>query len=215
MTEQKLNIYEKLQKCRVEIQQKAIKKTGKNNFSNYDYIELKDFLPFINESCERYKLCPIFNFQEDKAALVVFNAENPHERVTFTTPIRIGNLKGCNEMQSIGGTQTYARRYLYFMAFEIVDNDLINQSVEDIEKDAQMEKITPVKVALIEQKIRETGTDKEKFLKWVKVKKVEDITASQFEKCMKAFEGKAKKNAELEKDFNKQMKKEHQQEMNF
>lgn len=215
MAEQKLNIYEKLQECRVEIQQKSIKKSGKNDFSHYDYLELGDFLPFINESCKKYKLCPVFNFQSDKATLTIFNAENTQERITFTTPVRIGNLKGCNDMQSIGGTQTYARRYLYFMAFEIVENDLINQSVEDTEKDAQMEKITPVKVALIEKKIKETGTDKAKFLKWVKVSKVEDITVSMFDKCMKAFGDKAKKNAELEKDFTQQINKEHQQEINF
>ena len=38
-----MNIYEKLQKCRVDLQQMNIKKSGKNKFSGYMYFELGDF----------------------------------------------------------------------------------------------------------------------------------------------------------------------------
>ena len=33
------------------------------------------------------------------------------------------SLKGANEVQNLGGCQTYSRRYLYLNAFEIVEHD--------------------------------------------------------------------------------------------
>ena len=43
-----MNIYEKLQKARVDLQSKGIKKSGKNTFAKYDYYELADFMPAVN-----------------------------------------------------------------------------------------------------------------------------------------------------------------------
>jgi len=61
------NIYAKLQKSRVELQKKEMKKSGENKFSHYNYFELGDFLPQINEICERNGLATIFEFTEEKA----------------------------------------------------------------------------------------------------------------------------------------------------
>ena len=48
MGEQKqLNIYQKLQKSRVDLQNKKLKKTGINKYSNYDYFELGDLLMLV------------------------------------------------------------------------------------------------------------------------------------------------------------------------
>ena len=53
MTEEnKLNIYQKIQKARVELQNSKLKKSGKNDFSKYEYFELGDFLPNINKICD-------------------------------------------------------------------------------------------------------------------------------------------------------------------
>ena len=34
-------------------------------------------------------------------------------------------MKGLNSMQTLGGIQTYQRRYLYMLVFDIVENDII------------------------------------------------------------------------------------------
>jgi hypothetical protein len=36
------------------------------------------------------------------------------------------NLKGCHEIQNLGAVQTYQRRYLYVLAFEIVEHDVLD-----------------------------------------------------------------------------------------
>lgn len=40
-----MNIYKKLQKCRVDLQNSNLKKSGNNKFAGYSYFELGDFLP--------------------------------------------------------------------------------------------------------------------------------------------------------------------------
>ena len=118
-----MNIYEKLQNMRVELQQKNIKKSGKNKFAGYDYFELSDILPPINELQAKYKTCSFVSFNSEEAALKIVNAEDPKEEIVFTSPIAGLNLKGAHEIQNLGGVQTYSRRYLYLNAFEIIENE--------------------------------------------------------------------------------------------
>ncbi len=118
-----MNIYEKLQSMRVELQQKNIKKSGKNKFAGYEYYELSDILPPINELQAKHKTCSYISFNPDLAVLNIINSENPEEQITFTSPMAELTLKGGQAIQNLGGVETYQRRYLYMAAFEIVEND--------------------------------------------------------------------------------------------
>lgn len=118
-----MNIYEKLQCMRVELQKKKIRKSGRNKFAGYDYFELSDILPHINQLQEKHKTCSFITFDRETAKLTIINSEKPDERIEFTIPMANLNLKGANEVQNLGGCQTYCRRYLYLNAFEIVEND--------------------------------------------------------------------------------------------
>ena len=51
----------------------------------------------------------------------VYGKETP---VIYQMPIERADIKGANEMQKIGGTRTYAKRYLYMEALNISDNKL-------------------------------------------------------------------------------------------
>ena len=44
-----MKVYSSLQKCRVELQKKNLKKSGHNKFAGYTYYELADVLPTINQ----------------------------------------------------------------------------------------------------------------------------------------------------------------------
>ena len=44
-----MNIFEKIQAVRVELRHTKLKMSGKNKFANYEYMELDDFLPTLNE----------------------------------------------------------------------------------------------------------------------------------------------------------------------
>lgn len=118
-----MNIYEKLQKARVDLQTMNLKKSGENKFAGFKYYELGDFLPAINKLLLDNKLFSYINFNSESAVLTIVNAEKVDEIVIFTSPLGTLNLKGCNDIQNLGGVQTYLRRYLYMNAFEIVEND--------------------------------------------------------------------------------------------
>ncbi|GKX65614.1 ERF family protein [Inconstantimicrobium mannanitabidum] len=193
MTEVKLNIYQKLQKCRVEIQNKKIKATGKNEYSNYEYLELSDFLPAVNEVAKNNNLCTLFQFGIEKATLTIIDTEDLNSKIEFSTPVAIAQLKGCNQMQNVGGTQTYARRYLYMSAFEISESDLLNKLEEDKEAVEGMQKIDSSKVQTLKNLIEKTGTKEVDFLKWRKVKSIEDITNIAFYECINMLDKKMKK----------------------
>lgn len=118
-----MNIYEKLQCMRVELQKKKIHKSGRNKFAGYDYFELSDILPHINQLQEKHKTCSFITFDREIAKLTILNSEKVDEKIEFTIPMATLSLKGANEVQNLGGCQTYSRRYLYLNAFEIVEHD--------------------------------------------------------------------------------------------
>lgn len=122
-----MNIYMKLQKCRVELHNKKLKKTGYNKYSDYNYYELSDFMPAINELMLENNLCSFLQFNKDLATLTIVNSENPEENIVFTSPMSNATLKACHEVQNLGAVETYIRRYLYINAFEVVEVDAIDK----------------------------------------------------------------------------------------
>lgn len=130
-------IYEKLQKARVELQNKKLKKSGKNNYSGFTYYELADFLPQINQIFYDLKLSSNFSMKDGYAILTVTDWED--ETFTdFITPTETLELKGCTRIQALGGVHTYLKRYLYLNALEIVESDMLDAKagqIEEVKKD--------------------------------------------------------------------------------
>lgn len=124
------NIYAKLQRARVKLQECDLTKSGENKFSKYKYFELKDFLPAINKILDEEKLFSIVEIDDKIGNLLIINSENTDERVVFSVPSAKMDMKGSNEIQQIGAVQTYIRRYLYVNAFEIAENDQIDAGGE-------------------------------------------------------------------------------------
>lgn len=124
--ETKKNIYQKLQEMRIDLQNTQLKKSGHNKFSKFYYYELKDFLPTINEMMAKQKLFNFISFGLRYAKLTILNIENPEEKIIFTSPMSTAKLTACHEVQNLGAVQTYLRRYLYIVAFEIIENDALD-----------------------------------------------------------------------------------------
>lgn len=118
-------VYAKLQKARIKLQQSAIKKSGHNKFSGYFYFELSDFLPTVNEIFNELGLCSVISFDKELATLRIIDTDNGGS-ITFTSPMADAHLKGCHPIQNMGATQTYSRRYLYVSALEIVEHDALD-----------------------------------------------------------------------------------------
>jgi len=160
MAETVKNIYLKMTESRGELQKVEFKKSAYNSYSKYYYFDLSDILP------------PIFNMTKETAALRIINAENTKEEILFAMPVGISPLKGCNDMQSIGGAQTFAQKYLYSSAFGISETDATDK--QDNEEGA-LEPISNVQVKVIESLLKETSSDRMAFLGYARVKDVKEI----------------------------------------
>lgn len=123
-----MNVYSKLQKCRVMLQSMNLKKSGENKFAGYDYFELQDFMPPINELFLGEGLFGQVSFTSEVASLTIINTDKPEENIIFTSPMASAALKGCHDIQNVGAVETYQRRYLYTMALEIVEKDALDKT---------------------------------------------------------------------------------------
>ena len=123
-----MNVYQKLNVCRVALQSSELKKSGNNKFAGYSYFELGDFLPTINRLFAENGLCSVVRFDKEVAELRVVNADDPQQEIIFTSPMADASLKGCHPIQNLGAVQTYSRRYLYLAALEIVEHDAVDSS---------------------------------------------------------------------------------------
>ena len=121
-----VNIYQKLQKCRVELQAMNLKKSGNNKFAGYTYFELGDFLPHVNKLMLDHNLASNISFSTELATLTIIDADKPSDTLTFTSPMSDANLKGCHAIQNLGAVQTYLRRYLWTNAMEISEHDALD-----------------------------------------------------------------------------------------
>ncbi|EHR0218368.1 ERF family protein [Clostridium perfringens] len=212
MTEtKKFNIYQKIQRARVDLQNKDLKKTGYNKYSNYKYFELGDFLPHINDICNEIGLYTEFSYEEKLATLTIYNTENLEEKRIWTTPVEVATLKGCSTIQNIGGTQSFARRYLYMMAFEIAETDVIDGGAVDEDAELGKQKIGQAHVLTINSLIQETETDKKEFLAWAGVNRVEDITNEAVGTCLTMLNKKKTLKEKREQEELKQIEAEQQQ----
>ena len=135
-------IYKKLQTCRVELQNKKLKKSGENKFAKFKYFELADFLPTVNELFEKHGLFSNFSIDNGLAKLVITDCDDETCQI-FTSPVADADVKGCTAIQSLGAVHTYLKRYLYLNALEIVENDALDASVgskefEPVDKDEKI-----------------------------------------------------------------------------
>lgn len=124
-------VYAKLQKARIKLQQSSIKKSGWNGFAKYAYFELKDFLPEINSIFHELGLCSVISFDKELATLRIVDTDNGG-CITFTSPMVQANMKGNHDIQNLGAVETYSRRYLYVTALELVEHDLLD-AIKDID----------------------------------------------------------------------------------
>lgn len=144
-------VYSKLQLARVMLQETSLKKTGKNDYANFTYFQLKDFLPEVNKIFaklglfSRFMLCPevvATETMEVKNENSVNVASKPiikemaileiidivkGDNVIYkmeVAPLTIGNNTKQNLYQAAGGRSTYYKRYLYRDALEIEEDDV-------------------------------------------------------------------------------------------
>ena len=122
-----MNVYKKLMLARLELQSRKLKKSGLNEFAGYQYFELGDFLPAVQEIFAKHGLCGVITFGNDIARLTIVDTEGEGS-IEVTSPMSTAALKGAHAIQNLGAVQTYIRRYLWVTAMEIVEHDALDSS---------------------------------------------------------------------------------------
>lgn len=120
-------VHLKLMRARLMLQDKQLKKSGHNKFAGYQYFELGDFIPTINEIFFEVGLCGVVSYDAEIASLTITDVEDG-ANIIITSPMADANLKGCHPIQNLGAVETYTRRYLWVTAMEIVEHDALDSS---------------------------------------------------------------------------------------
>ena len=112
---------------------RPLKKSGKNKFAGYEYFELQDILPHAHDVFNKVGLCGVFSVFDNVASLQVYETDTGAS-ISFQSPLVMAeNAKG-QAIQSLGSTHTYFRRYLWLMAMEITENDVIDAGDQPAKK---------------------------------------------------------------------------------
>lgn len=158
MTETKIkNLNESIISIRVKLQNAKLKKSGKNKYAGFDYFELADFLPKLNELMLEEGINDRYRIEEGYSILELVKGEEKQEYTIpfklFETPLTYKKDKDGNfikskegeyiqvpsmqDIQYLGALNTYYKRYLYLNAFGITDGEVIDSmnNNELLEKD--------------------------------------------------------------------------------
>lgn len=177
---------------RVKLQNRNLKKSGFNKFAGFNYFELADFLPSLNELMQEEEVNDLFTIEDEKATLTLIKGEERQSYsmpfVLFETPVNIKEnketgeireVKSMQDIQYLGALNTYYKRYLYLNAFGITDGDVIdsmdNNTINDKKPQGTGKKATEKQIA----KVKELVTNIDALLKYYEVDKLEDLTMYQ------------------------------------
>lgn len=131
-----MNICRKLQIARLKFLQAGVKKTGKNIHLEFMYFELADIVPVAEAIFTEVGLLMVPTFGKEYAVAKVFNCDDRDEEpMTFEAPFtQIGPIVSntgkvvTNEMQALGSSITYMRRYLWQLVLDIIESDSIDNT---------------------------------------------------------------------------------------
>lgn len=157
-----MNVYQKLIEARAQFLNDGVEKTGKNMNVGFKYFELTDIVPAVTKIFKELGLIAVDKFTNETAYMTIVNCDAPEETIEFEAPFNqiapiISNAgkQVTNEMQALGSSITYMRRYLYMIAMDIVENDSIEPQItnEEAPKAAPKAPATPEQRQEVKQEL--------------------------------------------------------------
>ena len=219
MDGKKMNVYQKLLKARADFLAAKVKKSGKNQHLRFEYFELDDIIPVATRIFSEVGLLPVVCFDGELATMRMVDADCPEDYITFTSPVVALTQNGMNAVQALGATETYQRRYLYYMALDICEPDALDrdqpqqpdkrpaarQSAKVPAKTAPSPRLKPEQVEDILRRAEQTGISSTGMEDWIRGHlKVEPMEMTEEDgcKCFKAIEAVAAKRKAKEEQNN-------------
>jgi len=170
MTEEKMNIYQKLLAITAEAEK--IPKNGYNTFSKYHYVRAVDALGHIKKLLEKYNIHLSLSETECKRYR---DGKNFHTEIKVTAKfINIEDPKDYHETtyysvsadtldKDIFKAKTNGLKYLFTQEFKLVTDDFVDTEQGGKHEEPEPEPITKEQTDEIEKLIKDTGADEAKF----------------------------------------------------
>lgn len=172
------NVYQKLAKAREMFLISDTKKSGKNMQLAFKYFELDDIVPVATKIFNEIGLISLVSMSNETALMLICDTDNPDDKISFSAPFKqlspIVSNSGkqvTNEMQCLGSSITYMRRYLYMMALDICEPDEIDASLGTTPVETKVS--TPVPAA--EKKADKPLTDSEGNASELQIKQMKEL----------------------------------------
>lgn len=128
LDKEEIKLLLEVQKCKQELRQKPLKKTGKNKNKGYTYFELEDFIEYVEDILLEHGLGSANTFHEDKGYLTIFNADGVYhtwETRCIGAKAKENGYDTGIHMKTEQAVQTYARRALWLQALDITEPSAI------------------------------------------------------------------------------------------
>ena len=119
-------LLESLQEVRFKLYGMELKKTGYNPYGKFNYFQLEDFVPQATWLFYERGMTPVCWIEIDGNGIEYgyLTINKGVEQVMFKIPTAETGLS--NAMQGMGAKVTYVRRYLYMLALDLVENDILD-----------------------------------------------------------------------------------------
>lgn len=176
------NVYQKLNEAREKFLNMGVEKSGKNMHLSFKYFELDDIVPQATKIFNEIGIISLVRFSDETAAISIINTDNAEEEIVFTAPfnqikpiVSNSGKQATNEMQALGSSITYMRRYLYMIALDICEADSIEANL-GVDAPKEDKKSVPLS--------NEKTTEPKKFIKPEERKAIkEELTNTADEKA--------------------------------
>ena len=154
-----MSVGRKLAKARAMFLKAGTTKSGKNVKLEFKYFELEDILKYAIPIFDRVGLINDMSITLENASARIYNADNMNENpIMFEIPYgymdqivsKAGNVV-TNNIQALGGSVTYLRRYLWMLILEVIEPDEIDPNF-GYEDEAPVKKSAPKPPATPEER---------------------------------------------------------------
>jgi hypothetical protein len=187
------SLNESIIEIRVKLQNAKLKKSGKNKFAGFEYFELADFLPRLNELMQEEKVNDRFYIKDDYAVLELMKGEETNTYtmpfVLFDTPLNKQGQPSMQEIQYLGALNTYYKRYLYLNAFGINDGEVIDKMNNEELVTVETKKERKASSGQVNVLNRLSDEDKEKVYAKYGVDSIEELSIRQASEIISKLKG--------------------------
>lgn len=171
---------------RVKLQNSKLKKSGKNKFAGFEYYELSDFLPKLNELMMEEDVNDMFSVVENVATLSLIKDDEKQDYcmpfIMFETPKNKNGGDSMQHIQYLGALNTYYKRYLYLNAFGITDGEVIDAIDNTQQYQAPKQQQAQATVQMVETLARTKSVDISKICEAYKIETISHATSEELNK---------------------------------